>query len=384
MAGSRPSVPPPPRISNSRGAPLPRLPRPREESVIEEIDIEALFEEQEAVEEIELGESAILAIELPPTPHRPSGIEPVEASDPALDVLSRPAPPVRISPLAASAPAPTPSPTPAPTEVLAQPAAPCPAAKETVRDPSPSISASPSPAPTTVGPRPEPRKPRRQLEMSDVEALSTIDLRPSFDACDSGPYPFDTATAMRRLRVSPARVGVLAAAATAVLVAVTHLWMTAGGGAAPEIASERPVEVIHAAAVFYEADDAVVVPDQQRAREPVVDNERARKLGTLGLRALDEGRNTTAKRLLDKALAANPRSRLALAGLGRYYLAKRNHKRAVHYLQRAVKIEPRKADNQRFLADAYAGLGSLGKARRHYERAATEGDAIAKQRLAEL
>jgi len=262
---------------------------------------------------------------------------------------------------------------------------PTPPAAETVNDPSPSISDIPPPTRSTLGPPPR-RESRRPLGMSDVEALSTIDLRPSIDTADAAEsgYAFDTQTAMKRLRVSPTRIGAVSAIAAGLLVAVAHLWVAADASATAEIASERPVEVIHAAAVFNEADDDVVVPDQHQATAPVIDNSRARKLGTLGLKAIDEGRHATAKRLLDKALAANPHSRLALAGLGRYYLAKGNHRRAVEYLEQAVKVEPRKANNRRYLADAYAGMGRTGKARRHYERAARDGDALAKQRLADL
>lgn len=350
MVGSRPSVPPP----------TSTIP-------IEELD-------DDLVEE--LGESSILPIESVSV-RMPAVLEPIqEPTNPALEALARPAPPMRPSPIRATAVAPTPIVT-QPIDVLPNPIA---KTAETVSDPAPSISDIPPPTRSTLGPRPPRPEPRRPLEMSDVAALSTIDLRPNFDVADS-THPFDTATVMKRIRISPTRIGAVSAVAAGLLVAVAHLWVAADANATAEIASERPVEVIHAAAVFHESDDDVVVPDQRLATAPVVDNERARKLGTLGLRAIDEGRYGTAKRLLDKALAANPQSRLALAGLGRYYLAKGNHRRAVEYLEQAVKIEPRKADNRRFLADAYAGFGSPGKARRHYERAARDGDAVAKQRL---
>lgn len=373
MAGSRPRVPPPPIIGQRRLPPTPSNP-------IEELDADLLVEEHSVVEAIELGESAILAVES--VSHRmPDALEPIEEpTDRALEALTRPAPPMRPSPIRATAVAPTP--------IVTQPidVQPIPTAKaaETVSDPAPSIPDIPPPTRSTLGPRPPRPEPRRPLEMSDVEALSTIDLRPDLDVADSTIHPFDTAMAMKRIRISPARIGAVSAVAAGLLVAVAHLWVAADANANAEIASERPVEVIHAAAVFHETDDGVIVPDQRKATEPVIDNERARKLGTLGLRAIDEGRHGTAKRLLDKALAANPHSRLALAGLGRYYLAKGNHRLAIEHLEQAVKIEPRKADNRRFLADAYAGLGSTGKARRHYERAARDGDAIAKQRLTTL
>lgn len=373
MAGSRPRVPPPPIIGQRRLPPTPSNP-------IEELDADLLVEEHSVVEAIELGESAILAVES--VSHRmPDALEPIEEpTDRALEALTRPAPPMRPSPIRATAVALTP--------IVTQPidVQPIPTAKaaETVSDPAPSIPDIPPPTRSTLGPRPPRPEPRRPLEMSDVEALSTIDLRPDLDVADSTIHPFDTAMAMKRIRISPARIGAVSAVAAGLLVAVAHLWVAADANANAEIASERPVEVIHAAAVFHETDDGVIVPDQRKATEPVIDNERARKLGTLGLRAIDEGRHGTAKRLLDKALAANPHSRLALAGLGRYYLAKGNHRLAIEHLEQAVKIEPRKADNRRFLADAYAGLGSTGKARRHYERAARDGDAIAKQRLTTL
>ncbi|MEM6995723.1 MAG: tetratricopeptide repeat protein, partial [Myxococcota bacterium] len=149
--------------------------------------------------------------------------------------------------------------------------------------------------------------------------------------------------------------------------------------------AQEEVRVIHAAAVFNEATDEDGNREAEQAQDyAVIDNERARKLGTLGVRALETGRPASAKRMFDKALRANPRSRLALAGLGRWALDKKRFAQAVDYLERAVKIEPRKADNRRYLGDAYAGQGRIKRARRQYEKAASYGDAIAAERLAAL
>lgn len=247
--------------------------------------------------------------------------------------------------------------------------------------------ASAKAAPAASSPTSAPRERRGPSDaMRAVEALSTVEPA-TFRAHDPDAYAGETFAGgdigiAGRPRFTPARIGLASAAFSAVIIAAVHLVTASSASAQPEVASEAPVKIVHAAAAFNEAaPEAATQPDQSKGDYAVVDTVRARKLGSLGLRALNQGRVAGAKRMLEQALAANPQSRLALEGLGRIALERKNYGVAIKHLEQAVKIEPRRADNRRHLGDAYAGKGRLRRARNQYTRAAQYGDADAQQRL---
>lgn len=219
--------------------------------------------------------------------------------------------------------------------------------------------------------------------MRAIEALSTIAPAVATGP-DSDAFCGESFVSVRRARLTPTRVGVVSATLSALMIAAIHLATSADANGQPEVTSAAPIEILAVAAVDIAPPDSTAAGSPQIADVRSIDNERARKLGTIGLRALEEGRNATAKRMLDRALLANPRNRLALAGLGRYALGQRRYTAAAEYLELAVKVEPRKADNRRYLGDEYAGLGRVARARQQYNKAEQCGDTIATQRLAAL
>ncbi|MBL4689773.1 MAG: tetratricopeptide repeat protein [Nannocystaceae bacterium] len=351
-------VPPPPVVA--RSTPRRRLsPAPRPRAKTDEV-------------EIELGESAIMSIEhiAPPALVMELQVEDLQVDEPV-----------------AAPTAPSTAPAPAPASQMASKTTP----DEDELGWSAAIAKARSAPPCTS----EPERPSVSIGMSDamraIEALSTIEPTPPQNSqSDIAPFAGDTFASdgipsFAARGFTPARIGLISAAASALLIAAVHLMSASNASAQPELASEAPVRVIHAAAPFNEVTDQPDSSKGDKAQDySVIDNGRARKLGTLGMRALNGGRLAAAKRIFDKALLANPRCRLALEGLGQHALRRHRYAEAAKYLEQAVKIDPRRADNRRYLGDAYAGQGRTNRARRQYTKAAEHGDTKASERLASL
>lgn len=377
MAESK-RVPPPPVIARSTPRRrLPPAPRPRRKT--DEV-------------EIELGESAIMSVEhiAPPALVIELQVEDLHVEDlqqPAAAPVAAPSAPATAEPVSAE-PAPRPAPVSEPASQLAAQTTP----DEDELGWTAAIAEAMSDGPSRTN---EPPERSVSVGMSDamraVEALSTIEPTPPRSSqSDVAPFAGETFASdgipsFGGRRFTPARIGLMSAAASALLIAAVHLMSASNASAQPELASEAPVQVVHAAAPFNEVtDQAASGADNQQQDYSVIDNGRARKLGTLGMRALNDGRLATAKRMFDKALLANPRSRLALEGLGRHALRRHRYAAAAKYLEQAVKIDPRRADNRRYLGDAYAGQGRTNRARRQYTKAVEHGDSEASERLAAL
>jgi tetratricopeptide (TPR) repeat protein len=78
-----------------------------------------------------------------------------------------------------------------------------------------------------------------------------------------------------------------------------------------------------------------------------------------------------AERSFADALSHQPRTTAALAGLGRTALARRDHAKAVKYLEDALTLDPQAATLHYSLAMAYRGLGEREKAEAHLRQRGT-------------
>ena len=160
-----------------------------------------------------------------------------------------------------------------------------------------------------------------------------------------------------------------------------------GWSLAPTSASAEPAAASNAAApVVLRAEVSEPDPEPVVAPSEVVPNDQtsARKWATIGNRQLRSGNAATAQKMFERALAAQPKNRMAHAGLGKIALRRKQPRKALEHLRAAVEIEPRKADNRRLLAQAYMALGRKAKARTHLEKAIKYGDVPAQQLLMEL
>jgi tetratricopeptide (TPR) repeat protein len=80
------------------------------------------------------------------------------------------------------------------------------------------------------------------------------------------------------------------------------------------------------------------------------------------------GRVASAEPLFTKALSLQPRSAMALYGLGRVALAKQDYPEAVMHLEAALTIAPQASRIEYPLAMAYRGKGDAQRAEAHLRR----------------
>ncbi|MGH1342591.1 MAG: tetratricopeptide repeat protein [Nannocystales bacterium] len=215
----------------------------------------------------------------------------------------------------------------------------------------------------------EPRATNPSPAAAAVAALST-----------SAPTPSDSLVTWQPRRRS---FGWIMGTAAAASVAVILL----GWSLAPTSASAEPAAVPQPAAAVVlraEVDEPEPVAVVAPVEEAPDNRASARKWATIGNRQLKDGNNATAQKMFERALAAQPKNRMAHAGLGKIALRRNQPRRALNHLRSAVEIEPRKADNRRLLAQAYMALGRRAKARTHLQKAVQYGDVPAQQLLMEL
>lgn len=231
--------------------------------------------------------------------------------------------------------------------------------------------ASPSPSPSSVA-------------TADAAPLAstepTSDERPGawFHAADVSTCAPWEATPTKPL---PRRRGVgwivgACAAASAALVMGVYGFVPANAHA--DVPAPQP-SIIVANEVEPQPAQAPRVPEAEQPAAPKLDKVAARKLSVLGTRQLDAGHAVTAKRMFDKALAANPKNRLAHTGLGRIALQRNDATGARTHLRAAVRLEPRDPKTRRLLADALMKLGRTAKAREQYDKADALAGASAAQ-----
>jgi tetratricopeptide (TPR) repeat protein len=91
-------------------------------------------------------------------------------------------------------------------------------------------------------------------------------------------------------------------------------------------------------------------------------------LSWLGALYLELGRPSDAERRFARVLEKQPRSVVALAGVGRAALAQRDFQRAVQRLEEALSLDPEAPGIHYQLALAYRGAGDLKSATRHVQR----------------
>jgi tetratricopeptide (TPR) repeat protein len=129
-----------------------------------------------------------------------------------------------------------------------------------------------------------------------------------------------------------------------------------------------------------EEDDAERSPE----REIASDKADARLLAGRAREARALGDLAQAERLFERALENRARHVGALTGLAELALDRGDHRAAIGYLTRAVKVTPRSSDLRIRLGDAHYKLGELGPARSQYKKAAELGHRSAELRLARV
>ena len=167
------------------------------------------------------------------------------------------------------------------------------------------------------------------------------------------------------------RYTLVSAGATAL---VCSLGFTLAGEPAPASAASRPAEptvISYDPAALEATGDEVDVaaPAPHREGDAVL----ARRIALRGTRNLEVGRTRLARAAFEEALGHDPECRPALAGLGRIHFAAGRHHDAARYLATAVKIEPRDAELQGMLAQAYRAIGHHQSAARHERLASRHG-----------
>lgn len=109
----------------------------------------------------------------------------------------------------------------------------------------------------------------------------------------------------------------------------------------------------------------------ERANRFVAEGHRLRKQGRLGL----------AESSYISALSALPRYPRALAGLVRVHLQRKASAEAVRWARKLTGVQPRRANNQLLLGDAYALYGARSAAKQAWRKAARYGSTTARKRL---
>lgn len=233
-----------------------------------------------------------------------------------------------------------------------------PSAMETA-DAAPLPTAAPAPAPKSTEERPG-----SWFRAADVSTCA--------------PWEGSSGKSLPRRRPVGWIVGACAAASAALVMGVYGF---VPSDAHADVPAPEP-SVIMASEVEPDPTPTVKVPEVAPTPAPKLDKVAARKLAVLGTRQLDAGHSATARRMFDKALDANPKSRLAHVGLGRIALSRNDASAALKHLRAGVKLEPRDAKTRRLLGDALAKLGRSAKATEQYEKASALGDDVAASRLA--
>lgn len=244
-------------------------------------------------------------------------------------------------------------------------------APATTPSPAPSIPAAPAPteAPTS-SPAAAAAETRALASASLPEAPSVASVvRPVSESTWSVAALVDDDIVPRR-RSGWWRYTLVSAGATALLCS---LGFTLAGEPTPAVASARPVEATviayDPAAIADEAEPAVSAAAPKAAHDALL----ARRIALRGTRNLEAGRTRLAREAFEEALGRDPQCRPALAGLGRIHFAAGRHAKAADYLAPAVRIEPRDAELQGMLAQAYRAIGHHQSAARHERLAARHG-----------
>jgi tetratricopeptide (TPR) repeat protein len=128
--------------------------------------------------------------------------------------------------------------------------------------------------------------------------------------------------------------------------------------------------------------------DTQQPKQPDRDRPAAAKpevdVGALLHRAEEARAHGDGKRaaaLFEDVLRHRPRNLGALKGLSKLAFNRGDHKAAIGYLRRAVKVAPRDGDLRIRLGDAHYKLGQYTQARTHFTKAAENGHPSARRRL---
>jgi tetratricopeptide (TPR) repeat protein len=156
-------------------------------------------------------------------------------------------------------------------------------------------------------------------------------------------------------------------------------------------ASEEPgeaAEVAEAALEPGELDEGEEEELDPEGVEPTGDRRldvgraRANRLVNLGHRLRRGGRLGMAEASYLKALDAEPRYARAMAGLVRVHLKRRDGVEALRWARKLTGLQPRRANNQLLLGDAYALMDAHGAASKAWKTAARYGSRVARKRLA--
>ena len=107
----------------------------------------------------------------------------------------------------------------------------------------------------------------------------------------------------------------------------------------------------------------------------------ARDLIEQAAQAKRSGNKAEAARLLERALALEPRNVTALSRLSDVAFDRGQYQDAADYAKKAVGISPRNAGLHLKLGDAYFKLRNYSSAREHYEKALALGNRAAERRL---
>ncbi|MCR9159979.1 MAG: protein kinase domain-containing protein [Nannocystaceae bacterium] len=111
---------------------------------------------------------------------------------------------------------------------------------------------------------------------------------------------------------------------------------------------------------------------------------RARVEVRRGNRAAKTGASADARKHFEKALALDPRRADAHAGLADLDFDAGHHRAALRHARLAVRLSPRNAEHRIRLGDSYLRLSQRAKARAQYQRAQSLGSRIATRRLETL
>ena len=224
----------------------------------------------------------------------------------------------------------------------------------------------------------------------------------------SAPWTKQLAARLQSLRIGKLRFPHLAAGAGAVMTLLIVLSMFVGGVepaqtralASVQIAGTLRSTAIQAEAAKNAVNSAAAIDDEDEALEDEaaaddeadsevedsspdsVDRSRqARKLITVGNKKLRRKQLRFAEADFRKALKLVPRYPLALKGIARVHLARKDGKAAVRWAAMLVKRQPIRSENFLILGDAYALRGNKAAAVKAWKRAAKAGNKIAAKRL---
>jgi len=111
---------------------------------------------------------------------------------------------------------------------------------------------------------------------------------------------------------------------------------------------------------------------------------RAQHLQRMASRLRRQGRLGLAESKYLEALAEWPRYPLAMAGVVRLHLARKDGREAVRWARKLVRVQPKRGNNQLLLGDAYMLRRNVSKAKAAYRQSARYGNRTAKKRIAAL